>query len=325
MAYRAGDVGAENRMLRKLIVLAAIAFCLPAQKPAAALDKAALEAYLRHLFVWPPPIQLTIGDPKPGPMAGFYEVKTRGANGNQTQEETLYVSADGQKIVRGQVFDIKQNPFRADLDKIKTDLQPSFGTQGAPVVIAEFSDYECPYCREQAKVLRENVVKTYPKEVHVYYFDFPLEQIHPWAKPAAMAGRCIFRQSPSAYWDFHDWIFENQKDITAESLKTRVMDFMKGKDVDAGQLNSCIDTKATLADVDKSIAMGQSLGIGQTPTTFINGRRLAGAMAWNDLKFIIDYEIGYQKTAKNAGEDCGCDLKLPTPGVQAPQANTLHR
>jgi hypothetical protein len=64
--------------------------------------------------------------------------------------------------------------------------------------------------------------------------------------------------------------------------------------------------------VKKSQALGRSLTVNQTPTIFINGRRLAGATPWDSLKFIIDYEIGYQKIAKNAGEDCGCNVSLPT-------------
>jgi len=292
-----------------------------------ALSKPALEAYLRHLFVWGDTIQVRIDDPKPGPMPGYYEVGIHGTSGNQMQDETFYVSFDGKKIIRGSVYDISQNPFRNELDKIKTDLQPSFGTPGAPVVIAEFSDFECPYCRELAKTLRENLVKTYPKEARVYFFDFPLEQIHPWAKPAAIAGRCVFRQSASAYQDYSDWIFENQKDITAENLKAKVLDFAKTKptDLKADELTSCIDTRATEAEVNKTIALGQSLGVNQTPTLFINGRRLPGASPWEQLKYVIDYEIGYQKTAKNAGEDCGCDVSLPTFGAEKAGPPTLHK
>jgi protein-disulfide isomerase len=308
-------------MSRYLLVILTAAALLAQSPPKAAapskvsaLDKPALEVYLRHLFVWPAPIQLTIDDPKPGPMAGFYEVKVQGASGNQSQEETFYVSHDGQKIVRGVVYDINQNPFKEELDKIKTDLQPSFGTPGAPVVIAEFSDFECPYCKELAKTLRDNLLKTYPAEVRAYFFDFPLEQMHPWAKPAALAGRCIFRQSVSAFWDYHDWIFSNQADITPDNFKAKAMEFAKtkDKDVDSAQLTACIDSRATEAEVEKSRALGRSLAINQTPTIFINGRRLAGATAWSDLKYIIDYEIGYQKIARNAGEDCGCDVRLPS-------------
>jgi hypothetical protein len=74
-----------------------------------------------------------------------------------------------------------------------------------------------------------------------------------------------------------------------------------------------MESKATEAEVDKSIAEGQSLDVTATPTIFVNGRKLPGSVDWPDLKRIIDYEIEYQKTAKNAGEDCGCEVKLPMP------------
>jgi protein-disulfide isomerase len=325
-------------MCRKVIVILAAATALfaqvqaqtPAQTPAKkagasepptparvaldkpALDKPKLEAYLRHLFVWPPPIEMTISDPTPGPMAGFYEVRVRGSQGNASQEETFYVSIDGQKIVRGTVFDLSQNPFKHDLDQIKTQYQPSIGTPGAPVVLVEFSDFECPYCREQAKTLHDNLLAAYPKEVRLYYLDFPLETLHPWAKSAAMMGRCIFHQNASTFWDYHDWIFQHQEEITPDNLKDKVLGFSKGKGIDGPQLSVCMDTRATEEEVNKTKAEGQALNLNSTPTLFVNGRRMVGTTQWPDLKRVIDYEIEYQKTAKNAGEDCGCNLALPT-------------
>jgi hypothetical protein len=95
-----------------------------------------------------------------------------------------------------------------------------------------------------------------------------------------------------------------------------VMEWAKGqKDIDVLQLGRCMDTKATEAEVDKNVAEGRALGIGATPTLFVNGRRIAQVIDWTNLRSIIDYEIEYQKTAKNAGEDCGCELKLDAPGT----------
>src|ERR1700728_1949166 len=129
-------------MLRKLILILAAATALVAHRgprtnktSVAAdkrkIDKVKLEAYIRHLFVWPPPIEIAIGDPQPGPLPGFYQVEIRGSQGEASQAETFYVSKDGQKIIRGSVFDLAQNPFKSDLDKIKTEYQPSIGTPGA--------------------------------------------------------------------------------------------------------------------------------------------------------------------------------------------------
>ncbi len=311
-------------MFRLRIAIAVFALAAPggsAEKakpstPAAkksALNRAALEAYVRHLFVWGPQIQVTVDEPKPSQLPGFLEVGVHATAGNARQEEKFYVSQDGQKIVRGQVFDVNSNPFKPELDKLKTEFQPSFGTPGAPVVLVVFSDFQCPYCREEAKMLRENVVATYPKQVRVYFKDLPLEQIHNWAKPAALAGRCVFRQNAGVFWRYHDWVFEAQDKLTAENFRDKVMEFANQNDLDSLQLRQCLDTKATLAEVEKSVAEARELRVMSTPTLFVNGRRIPTRIGWPELKQVIDFEIEYQKTAKNAGEDCGCEVKLPTP------------
>jgi protein-disulfide isomerase len=159
--------------------------------------------------------------------------------------------------------------------------------------------------------------------------DFPLESLHPWAKTASIAGRCIFHQNAAAFWDYHDWIFSHQDEITPDNLKSKVLEFASGKGVVADQLSSCIDNRATESEIDKTKEIGRSLGVDQTPTIFVNGRRMVGASNWPDLQRVIDYEIEYQKTAKNAGEDCGCEVKLPTPGAtpktESSGAGPLHK
>ena len=306
------------RTLVSVILLAAALWSAekaPAKK--SAFDKATLEAYVRHLNVWGPQIKVVIDNPKPSSLPGFEEVTVHASAGNASADETLYVSKDGQKILRGNVFEVAQNPFKPQLDKLHTDLQPSFGTPGAPVVIVLFSDFECPYCKEEAKALRSNLLSTYPKEVRLYFEDLPLTQIHPWALPAALAGRCIFKQNPGAFWDYHDWIYEAQTDVKADNLKSKILEFVKGKEIDPLQLERCMDSKATQPEIDKSVAEAKALGVGATPTVFVNGRQLVGqAATWANLRQVIDYEIEYQKTAKNAGEDCGCEVKLPSPTLK---------
>ena len=74
--------------------------------------------------------------------------------------------------------------------------------------------------------------------MRVYFKDMPLEQIHPWAKPAAIAGRCIFKQNPAAFWEYHDWIYEHQSEMNAENLRAKIMEFAQGKEIDALQLGA---------------------------------------------------------------------------------------
>jgi len=283
-----------------------------------AFAKATFEEYVRHLFVWGPQIQVKIGDPKPSELPGFVEVTAYASAGKAQTEQRFYVSKDGRKIVQGAVYDISRNPFQKQIDRIKTDSLPVLGDPNAPVVIVEISDFQCPFCKEEAKMLRENVTKTYPTQVRLHFKDLPLEAIHPWAKQAAVAGRCFLKQKPDLFWQYHDWIFENQAQITPENIKAKLLEFARGASADVLQLNRCLDSPETAAEVDRSIAEALQLGVNSTPTLLVNGRMLSGRLSWPQLKGIIDFELEYQKKiAANTGCEvdaaAGCEVKLPTP------------
>jgi len=282
-----------------------------------AFDKAWMETYVRHLWVLDPDYAVAISEPRPSAdLPGFKEITVKVSQGTASQQITLMVSSDGSKIVEGSVYDATGNAYKPNLDKLKTQFQPNLGTPGAPVVLVEFSDMECPHCAEEAKTIRQNLIQTYPKQVRLYFKDFPLTAIHPWAKAAAMDGRCVFQNNASSFWDYHDWIFAQQDAITPENLRDKVMGWAKGqKGIDALQLGRCIDDKATEKEVDDNAAEARALQVDATPTLFINGRKMQGGTDWPALKRVIDNEIKYQETAKDAGEDCGCETKLNAPGL----------
>ena len=122
----------KDSMFRAISLLPLIALLLGAadapQK--SAFDKPTLEAYVRHLYLLQPQLTVTIGDPKPSNLPGFKEVRVRIAQGAQSQELPLYVSNDGKKIVQGNFYDVTTNPFKPELDKLKTQFQPALGTAG---------------------------------------------------------------------------------------------------------------------------------------------------------------------------------------------------
>src|SRR5260370_2956642 len=140
---------AAERFFMKLVSLLLMAAAAFAQtKPAptkSALDKAALETYLRHVELWIPEVQVTIDDAKPAPeLPSFLEVTVHLSYKGGIKDERYLVSKDGKKILKGDVYDIDHNPFQANLDKLKTDLQPTFAAAGAPVVLAIFNDFHFP-------------------------------------------------------------------------------------------------------------------------------------------------------------------------------------
>src|SRR5579872_1208405 len=257
-------------MLRSLFCSVACLVFLAANGPAqkkSAFDKATLEAYVRHMFVMDKQVTVQVGDPKPSQFPGYQEVTVSASAGDRHQDFPFLVSQDGSKIVQGNFtfFDINQNPFKPDLDKLNTDGAPNFGTKGAPVVIVEFSDFECPYCKNEASVIRKNLLATYPKEVHFYFKQFPLESLHPWARTAAIASRCVYRQNPDAFWTYHDWIFDKQNDITPENVKDKIQEWAKSeKGIDAAKLGACLENKETDAEVAKDIAEGRAVKVDST-------------------------------------------------------------
>lgn len=311
--------------MHRLALAAALALCLHAQTPAKkpALDKAALEAYIRHLKLYVPAVKLEIADPTPAPLPGFREVKVRASMGQQFLDETYYVSADGKQVVEGKIYDLTKSPFADDLAKLNPAFQPAMGPPGAPVTIVAFSDFQCHFCREEAKALRENLPKAFPNEVRLIFKDLPLEAIHPWARAAANAGRCVYRQNALTFWDYHDWIFDKQADIKPESVKTQILDWAKTKqNLNQDQFAACIDNGGGMREVDKNMADARALGLNSTPVLFVNGRKLQGSVAWPQLKQIIDLEIEHLKKnpapavdPKKQDPNC-CSLELKPFGAK---------
>jgi protein-disulfide isomerase len=281
------------------------------------MDVVKLEGFLRHLNLWTPEIQFEIKDRQPASLLpGFEEITVKATLGERFVEQKYIVSGDGKTIIKGEVLDVTANPFLKENATIRNVGQPSMGTVGAPVVLSVYTDYQCPYCRDQAKVLRANLLKSYPKEVRMFVHDFPLEQIHPWAKTAAIAGRCTMLQGEDNYWKYHDWVFDNQGNLGLETFRSTLMTWAPQNGMDALQLGRCLDSKETEPQVDKDLAEGKLLGLNSTPTVYINGRKLAGSVSWEQLKKIIDVEVKYQETAKNAGDTACCSVSLATPGVK---------
>ena len=244
-----------------------------------AYNKAELELYVRHLWVLLPTDTVTVGDPKPSDVPGMQEVRVKITRGQASGEELLYVTKDGGKILQGSAYDVNFNPFKKDLDKLKTTFQPSLGTPGATVVIVLFSDFQCPYCKVEAQMLRKNLVSTYPTQVRLYFIDFPLEKLHPWARAAANARALRVppgSRDPSG--NITTGFTATRKPSPLDNLKSIVTIWSKDrKDIDSVQLDQCMDTKETDKEVDAEIAKAKELEVGGTPTLFVNGRRIVNS------------------------------------------------
>ncbi len=284
--------------MKTLFALALLAVTAFGQAPTRQnlLNKANLESYLRRLELWIPQVAVQIDDPKPSPyLKGFSEVVVHLSYNGNGKEEHYLVSADGTGMIKGEVFDLTKSPFQATLDKIKTENQPSFGGGAtAPVTLVVFGDFQCPYCKAEAEVMRKNVTQTFADKVRVVFKDFPLEQIHPWARAGSIAGRCVYKQDAKKFWEFHDWIYAGQADVDVENLNEKVNKWAVDNGLNAAQFGTCVGTKATDAEVQSNLAEGRSLGINATPTSYLNGFKLEGTVQWEVLQQVINMELTRQ-------------------------------
>lgn len=285
---------------------------LPAQTPAPAIDKARIESFLRHLMLWGPQIQVSLSDPTPSSLPGLFELRVTARYQQASMEELFLLSGDGKYIVRGLLFRTDEPPYAADAARIRTEGHPAFGAEKAgkpPLQLVVFSDFQCNFCREEARSLRENLSKAYPGQFRLVFRDLPLDQIHPWARPAAIAGRCAFRQGSELFWKYHDWIFEKQPEIKPDTFRARVLEWLKSAGGDEAAFTACLDSPEPAAEVAASVAEARQLRIQSTPTLYVNGRPLSGNIPWPQLKAILDLEREFAKKAASAA-DC-CSVTLP--------------
>ena len=279
------------------------------------IDRQKLESYVRYTEGYTPQVKFDIGDPTASVYRGYFRVLVHLSISREkvTQNvgDKLYYTADGQRFLSGQLWALDQNPFLDTLERLPTD-GPSFGLENAPVTVVVFSDFQCPYCREFAKTVRTNIPQKYPKDVRVIFKDFPLESVHPWALAAAEASHCVFEQKLEAFWPFHDWIFEHQGEVTAQNLKDKTLEFAQGQKLNAGAISSCLNSHATAAAVRQSLQAGRELQVQQTPSLFINGRMLGGAVPWKTLDAVIQLELNRPKDIPGPPADKCCQVSAPT-------------
>jgi len=298
----------------KLIATCLLTAVLACAAEKTAFDKATLEAYLRHVELWRNDVAVKIDEPKDSKdLPGFLDVDIHLTFNNMTlPAQHFYVSKDGKKVFRADVYDINKNPFQGNLDKLDVKNAPSLGPANAPVTVVIFSDFQCPLCKQEAEVIHKQIPEAFPDKVRVYFRDFPLESLHNWARTAAGAGRCVVKQNPALFWDFHDWIYENQNYVGLDNVKTKMSEFAAQKGLDAMQFSRCIENKTTDPEVAASLAIGNSLTLNATPTIFINGRKLEGAVPWETLQTLINMELDHQaKAAAPAAKDECCTVTIP--------------
>lgn len=158
------------------------------------------------------------------------------------------------------------------------------GNPEAPITLMSFSDYQCPYCIRSELVLNE-VLARYPGRVRLIHRHFPLDNIHPFARPASEAAMCAEEQG--RFWDFHDAIFAREGRLSSASFGEIAAEL----DLDATALAECIDEGRYRQAVQADLVDGQQAGVTGTPAYFVNGIALKGAQDADEISRLIDAEL----------------------------------
>lgn len=275
---------------------------LPAPQTAAgqsAIQKK-VEQYLRNLYALGADTGVKVSAPKEIGAEGIEEVEIEVTVGENHQTGKVYITKDGKFMLRGELDDLAKDPSAEARAKLQIKDSPSLGPANAQITLVEFSDFECPVCRSLHDILRQ-MLPNYP-QIRVVFKDFPLDSIHPWARTAALAGRCAYQQDPKAFWKMYDLIYDSQDLISAENAYNEMTDFAGRAGLNPDALKSCMASPEAAAAIDASRANGLALEVGSTPTIFINGRRLVGADA-RTLEQFIKYELEQHKSVKAASKN----------------------
>ena len=161
---------------------------------------------------------------------------------------------------------------------------PSFGPADAPVTIIEFSDYQCPYCKRWHDEVFKLLLVKYPDQVRFVYRDLPLGS-HNQAAKAAEAANCANEQN--VFWEYHDKIFSYAADMGRNTF----LNYASELNLDMPIFIECLDSSRYADEVAADLIYAQSLGIGSTPTFFVNGLFVQGALPYENFKSLIEQEL----------------------------------
>lgn len=267
------------------------------KKEAASTTSAALptkediEAAMKRSFGYDPGITWTIYDVSPSVVPGLADVTV---SMNRQAPQHIYVYAPTQEAIIGEMIPFGPNPYASTREHLQAADGPAQGSQTPAINMVEFSDLECPHCKA-AQPIVEKLTADFP-QVRYIFQQFPLPaSMHPWAMKAAEYSDCVGRLNPPLFFKYVDTIFQNQGSIAAPIADDKLKEFATSVGLDPQKLSACAAQPQTEARVKKSLELGQSLDVTQTPTLFINGRRVLGLadIPYEQLKRLVQFEIDH--------------------------------
>jgi protein-disulfide isomerase len=214
----------------------------------------------------------------------------------KSEKETL-ADAEASRFAHPPEHKLLEDPI-----EIPTAGAPETGPDDAPITLVEFSDFQCPYCTLATPQL-QLVLQAYPKQVRLFFKQFPLD-MHSQAALAAAAA--VAGQKQGKFWQMHDALFASHNDLS----RPTIMALASALGLDMTRFEADIDSPDVRKAVARDLEDGSNVGVMSTPTLFIDGQHYNGAIKLEVLKPILDAELKHpaspiKKTAKTASAPAG--------------------
>jgi protein-disulfide isomerase len=170
-----------------------------------------------------------------------------------------------------------KNLPKADRQVLEGGNFPHLGSSNPQVTIVEFVDFKCPYCKQMVSVMDE-ILKKYGSKVKIIVRHFPAESLHPGATQLSEIAYCSGKQGK--FWQLYYYFYTNQ-DSLPEQLSQDAIDRLVGQfGLNNADLVRCMSDQATAVAINQDYTTGYNLGVEGTPTYFVNGERVEGAMSF---------------------------------------------
>jgi protein-disulfide isomerase len=299
-----------------------------------AFDRQVFTKHLRKAYGVPSALKMTLGELKPSQVPGLFIGQIEfAAEGQPPQSQPVHVTADGRYYILSGSFklgpsnvpgfrapiaekngfeppnlqitqdgnymlagifqDMSVDPDTANLSKMNLK-GAGWGPADAPVVLVEYSDFQCPHCKRAFETIENDLVPQYPKKLRVIFKHYPLTNIHPWAYDAAIAAACADKQSAEKSHKVYAAFYAEQASLKKEEFKPKALAFAKKAGLDPAAFERCLDKQESKVAVEADMTEATLLGVAGTPSIFINGRR-APNYSVEILKPIIEEMLAEKK------------------------------
>ena len=261
--------------------------------------KTRIQRQVQAQYDLPMDVKVDVGPRRPSDFPTYDLVTiTLSGRGGKDQKVDFLLSQDGKTLVKFTKIDLTRDLYAERMDKIDVKGRPVRGNPNAKVTIVNFDDLQCPFCSRMHSTLMQEILPQYGDRIKIVYKDFPLP-MHPWAQHSANDANCLAAENGPAFWEYADYVHANQRTISGAAqdlpksqaeLDRIALDLGRKHGADMGRLQACVKAQPDTA-LKASMAEGESLGLNATPTLFINGQRVEGAVDADEVRAILNQQL----------------------------------